>query len=137
MCVIRRRYSPLCIPVSANLPDLSVIVKLTSEESFLRIKVIVALVTGCLATVSTAIPVTAPFFCADAREPNAIKNKHRLNRLIAVVFYCESIFRNEQRRLTILGLMLMKVNKLFRRANSEPLGIRVLGYKENSRIHER
>ena len=33
--------------------------------------------------------------------------------------------------------MLMKVNKLFRRANSEPLGIRVLGYKENSRIHER
>jgi hypothetical protein len=78
-------YSPFWIPVNSNLPLLSDIVKLTSEESFLCISVIVALATGCLLKVSKATPLTTPFFCATAKMHDERKIAHKQNCLMAVV----------------------------------------------------
>jgi hypothetical protein len=59
-------------------------VKLTSEESFLCMRVIVAFGTGCLLKLSKAVPLITPLFCAIAARHNGRKIAHKQNCLMAV-----------------------------------------------------
>src|SRR4030095_13893440 len=93
-------------------PLLSVMVKLIRDESFFCIKVMVALLTACLANVSKAIPFTEPFFCADAIIPRPKKSSVNESRPIAVDLHYEKILRNKASQLNSLVLMLMQVKKL-------------------------
>src|SRR5690348_10246641 len=78
------RYSPSAMPVNSKRPALSVMVKLTREESFFFISVMVALATGCFDKVSKATPFTVPF-CAMAVVLKITSRKAiQFNRLIAV-----------------------------------------------------
>jgi hypothetical protein len=60
-------------------------VKLTSDESFLCMSVIVALATGCLIEVSNATPLTTPFFCASAIKHDERKIAHKQNCLMTLI----------------------------------------------------
>lgn len=82
------------------------------DESFFCIKVMVALLTACLAKVSKAMPFTDPFFCADAIIPRPKKSSVNESRPIAVDLHYENILRSKESQLTSLVLMLMKVKKL-------------------------
>ena len=70
----------------SNRPLLSVMVKLTSEESFFSINVIVAFDTGCLTRVSKATPRTVPFFCAKEKIEIVVATNRSKNIFLIAIF---------------------------------------------------
>jgi hypothetical protein len=89
-------------------------VNVIREESFLSSTETVAEATACLASVSNAIPLMLPFFCATADRDKAriARDRRKMYAFLisGILYEYENILTRREYGLIWFGLMLKKVN---------------------------